>query len=166
MSTAQGLTPKMMGRFVGALIVTGVTKDQNGLFSTVSNFSADLHVGTTLGGMTYRLTSNLVDTSPTDIFLEDNVAESGGFEVTVTEIRTAANVPITEGIALGGFGYFRVQRNYLPPGATNPQVFVAICAISDFDGGDLDKGPHKCVLSGKSAGVSPILVAAGGSIPF
>ena len=155
MSTIQGLPPKMLGRFVGAVSLASVTRNASGLFTVDGVVSGDLHVSSSLKNFSYKVMNNQVDQSASDVFLEDNVAESGGYEITITEQRLANYIPLCEQIAFAGYSHFRVQRNFLPPGATVPFVFYAICALKEFDGGEIEKGPMEVTLTGNSCGISP-----------
>ena len=164
---AVGFPSKMQGLFVSALRLDAVTKDPaTGIFTVSSTVGGDLHTGKTLEDFNYRLTNRMTNVAPSDQFLSDNVAEEGDFEIVVTEKRLVTAVSIVDAIMFGGFSYVRVQRSFLPPGATNPQVFIAIAAISESDGGRIERGPLNCSLTGVSAGVSPAIVSAGGSLPF
>ena len=165
-STIQGPPIMMLGRFIGLLSVAGVARNTAGLFTPDTTVVADLHAGVNLGGFSYKPSYELENQAPVDLFLENNVPVSSGFEVSVTEIRLASGMPITEAIVFGGFQYFRVQRNYLPPGATTPLIFAAILAISDFDGGDIERGNHKCVLTGKAAGIGAYSASGSSTLAF
>jgi hypothetical protein len=167
MTTFQGTAPKMLGRFISGMTLTGATKDPvTGVWTFSTTVTGDLHTGQNFGGFSYRLTNNLTDESPTDQFLTDMVPESGDFEVTITELRLSGSVPITEQIANGNFTGFRIQRSFLPTGATNPQVWLALCTFGNFDSGETERGPMRCVLTGQSAGVSPFLTSSGATLPF
>jgi hypothetical protein len=167
MTTIQGAPNKMFGRFIGGLLIAGVTRSSSGVFAadTTGTYSGDLHANVNLGGFTYKQTYDMVDTSPVDLFMKDMVPESYGLDVTVTEMRLTSGPCLIEAIG-NSFNYFRIQRNFLAPGASVSQVFAAICAISDFDGGDVEKGTMKAVLTGQAAGINIYFGLSSGTIPF
>lgn len=166
MSTIQGPPLKMLGRFVSSVSLASVTRSASGLFTVDGVIAGDLHVSYSLKDFTYRILNDQVDQSPTDLFLKDNVAESGDIEVTITEQRLASYIPLTEQLAYAGYNYVRVQRNYLPPGATVPMIWLAILSIREADGGSIERGPSECSLTGTSCGISPYLGSASSGLPF
>ena len=75
-------------------------------------------------------------------------------------------MPLAEQLAFAGYIYFRAQRGFLAPGATVPQVFYAICSLMNFDGGDVERGPMDCTLTGNSCGINPIVQSASSSLLY
>lgn len=170
MSTITGPPPKMLGRFTGSVRIDSMTRTQNNagasVFATDGVVSGDLHVNGNLKTFSYRVMNDQVDQSATDIFLKDNVAESGDFEITIAEQRLWNTVPLVEQIAFAGYMYYRVQRSFLPPGATVPQVFYAICSLQSFDGGDVERGPMDCTIVGTSCGISPVVQSTSSALLY
>ena len=166
MSSVQGLPPKMLARFIGSVSLASVTRSESGLFTVDGTISGDLHVSSSLKDFTYKDMSDMVDQAATDVYYKDMVAESGDYEIVITEQRLANYIPLCEQLRFGGYNYARVQRSFLPPGAQSPFVYVAIGAIQEFDGGSTEKGPMECSLTLVSCGISPYVGSSSSGLPY